>query len=124
MAVGVVAAVTYAWDMLDAARSGAMDDNTLGLMHLPIQAAFGLAVAASAVVAVLALTNDVAGWWLAFFPTALSATWFGIVARTYPDHLGSIGEIRATITIFWGVGLLVVASGTGLLTRAESRTNT
>lgn len=113
VAVGVAAALTYGWDMLDAARGGASDDNTLGLMHLPMQAAFGLATAASAVVAVLALANGVAGWWFAFLPAALSAAWFGVVARAYPDHLGSIGEVGGTLTIGWGAGLLMAALGTG-----------
>ena len=117
VAVGVGAALTYGWDMLAAARGSAPDDNTLGLMHLPMQAAFGLAIAASAVVAVLALANGVAGWWFAFVPATLSAAWFGVVARAYPDHLGSIGEVGGTLTIGWGAGLLMVALGTGALTR-------
>ena len=89
------AALVYAWDMLDAARGGANDDNTNGLMHLPMQAAFGLAVTASAVVAAVSLANGVTGWWFAFVPAALSAVWFGVVARAYPDHLGSIGQVGA-----------------------------
>lgn len=42
VAVGLGAALMYGWDMLAAARGGTQDDNTLGLMHLPMQAAFGL----------------------------------------------------------------------------------
>lgn len=117
MAIG--AALAYGWDMLAAARGGAHDEKTLGLMHLPMQAAFGLALAASAVVAVLALTNGVQGWWIAFLPSALSAGWFGVVAGAYPDHLGSIGEVRGMLAVGWAVGLLVVAAGTGVLTRRE-----
>ena len=116
---GGVAAVMYSRDMLVAARAGAKDDNTFGLMHLPMQAAFGLAIAAAAVVAVLALANDVTGGWLAFVPASLSAVWFGVVARAYPDHLGSIGDVGGTLTIWWGVVLFVAAAGTGLLTRKE-----
>lgn len=119
VAVGTGAALVYGWDMLDAARDGAKDEVTRGLMHLPMQAAFGLAVAASAVVAVLALVNGETGWWFAFVPAALSAVWFGVVARAYADHLGSVGEVGGTLAIGWGVGLLMAASGTGILTRRE-----
>ena len=115
----VVAAFMYSRDMLDAARAGAKDDNTFGLMHLPMQAGFGLAIAGAAVVAVLALANGVTGWWLAFVPASLSAVWFGLVAWVYPDHLGSIGDVGAMLMIAWGVALFVVAAGTGLLTRQE-----
>jgi hypothetical protein len=121
VAVGMGAALVYAWDMLDAARGGANDDNTNGLMHLPMQAAFGLAVAASAVVAVVSLANGVRGSWFGFVPAALSAVWFGVVARAYPDHLGSIGEVGGILAIGWGAGLLVAALGTGMLTRGQGR---
>jgi hypothetical protein len=119
VAVGICAALVYAWDMLDASWSGAKDDNTNGLMHLPMQAAFALAVTASALVAVLALANSVAGWRFAFVPAALSAVWFGVVAKAYPDHLGSVGEVGGNVAIGWGIGLLVVALGTGIRTRQE-----
>jgi hypothetical protein len=121
VALGLGAGLKYGWDMLDAARSGVKDDETWGLMHLPMQAAFGVAVAASAVVALLALANGVIGWWLAFVPAAISAVWFGIVARAYPDHLGSIGEVGGTLTVAWGVALLVVAWGTGVLTQRQHK---
>jgi len=118
LAMGLGAGLMYGWEMLDAARGGVKDDNTHGLMHLPMQAGFGLAVSASAVVAVFALANRVAGWWFAFLPAAISATWMGIVARAYPDHLGSIGEVGGTLTIAWAVAILVVSAGTGLRRRA------
>ena len=115
VAIAVGCGAVYAWDMVDAAYGGAPDDNTNGLMHLPMQAGFGLGLAASAVVAVLALANGVAGCWLAFVPAAVSAVWLGVVSNAYPHHLGSIGELGGMLAIGWGVLLLVVAWGTGLL---------
>ena len=123
LAVGLGAALMYCSQMLETARGGARDDDTLGLMHLPMQAGFGLAIAASAVVAVLALANRVAGWWFAFFPPAISAAWFGVVARAYPDHLGSTGEVGGTLAIIWAAVLLLASAGTGLVARARTRTS-
>jgi hypothetical protein len=117
--VGLVASCIYAQDVLALARSGAHDENTLGLVHLPVQAAFGLAVSTSAAVAVLTLANRADGWWLACVPAVLSAVWFGAVARAYPDHLASTGRAGSTLTIAWGVGLLLAALGTELLVRAR-----
>ena len=116
VAVGLGGALVYGWHMLDAARGPVKDDDTLGLMHLPMQAAFGVAIAASAVVAVVALANGVSGWWFAFVPPALSAAWFGVVARAYPDHLGSVGDVGGLLSIGWGMVLLTVAVGTGVST--------
>jgi len=44
------AAVVYALQMIEAAHAGRPDDNTWGLMHLPMQAALGLALAGSATI--------------------------------------------------------------------------
>ena len=61
VAVGV--ALVHAWDVVGAARGGVTDDDTWGLMHLPMQTGFALATPVAAAVAVLALANRVAGWW-------------------------------------------------------------
>lgn len=110
-------ALWYGWTMVVAARDGALDDNTNGLMHLPMQAGFGLAIAASAAAASWALVARSPGWTVAFIPAALSASWFGVVARAYPEHLGSIGELGGSLAIGWGLLLMVTACVTGLLTR-------
>jgi len=119
-------ALFYGWEMLAAARDGVVDDNTNGLMHLPMQAGFGLAIAASAVAASLALVARSPGRRVAFVPAALSASWFGVVARAYPEHVGSIGQFGGTLAIFWGVLLLLTAWATGWLTQhhRQAPTNT
>jgi hypothetical protein len=124
--VSVTAAAVYGWDMIDAARSGLPDDDTNGRMHLPMQAAFALALAASAVVATLALAQGGAGWGFAFAPAALSAVWFGVVSRAYPDHLGSLGKVGGAVAIGWGVALVLIAAATGPAVRrtAHSRGET
>ena len=81
VALAMAAALVHTWEVLDAARSGASDDETWYLMHLPMQAAFALAVPAAAAVAVLAMANGVAGWWFAIVPPAGCAMWYGAVSR-------------------------------------------
>jgi hypothetical protein len=115
------AALWYCWRQLDAVRSGAQDDVTLGLAHLPMQAAFGLAVAASAAVALLHSTTREPGWWFAFVSPAVSAGWFGAVARAYPDQVGSVGVVGGTLTLLWAAGLLLAAAGLFLLDRPSRR---
>lgn len=110
--LSVVAALTYGWRMLDAARRGVRDDNTAGLMHLPMQAALGLAISASALVAVLALANRVAGCKFAALPAAVSAVWFGVVSMAYPEHVGSIGQTGGAVAIAWGVLVVVMTYAT------------
>jgi hypothetical protein len=108
-----LAAVAYAWKVFEASRAGQPDDNTWGLMHLPMQAAFGVAVAASAAVAVLAGGAGVRGWRFAVLPSAASAVWFGVVCTVYPDHVGSLGKVGGMAAIGWGLALAALAWGTG-----------
>ncbi len=90
LAIG--AALVHVWEVVDAARSGVRDDETWYLMHLPMQAAFALAVPAAAMIGVLALANGVGGWWFAIVPPAGCAMWFGAVSIKYPDAVGSLGD--------------------------------
>jgi hypothetical protein len=111
--VAVVAAAVYAWEMLDAHRAGVRDDVTLYLDHLPMQAAFAMALALSAAVAVLAGGARAPGWRAAALPSAVSAVWFGAVSVAYPEHLGSLGAAGGYVAIAWGVLFVGLAGTTG-----------
>ncbi|MET1059308.1 MAG: hypothetical protein ABWX84_06905 [Nocardioides sp.] len=119
--VGLVAAVVEMGDLIDMARRGAPDDNTNGLMHLPMQAGFALAVPAAAAVAVLALANGVSGWWFAIVPPASSAVWFGLVSTRFPERLGSLGELAGRSAVGWGVVTAVAVWATGFWVRRTGR---
>ena len=118
VALAFGAALLQAWDVLDTARSGAPDDdNTWGLMHLPMQGGFTLAVATAAGVAVWALGNRVANWWFAIVPPAASAVWFGVFCASHPDLLGSLGKTAGWYTAAWGLAIAVAVWVTGYWTR-------
>ena len=84
-------------------RSNTVDDNTLGLMHLPMQAAFGLAVAAAAFLAVIARSVGAEGSRLSALPASVSAIWFGVVCAIYPDVAGSLPLFASIALIAWGM---------------------
>ncbi len=118
VALAFGAALFQAWDALDAAGSrAAADDSSWGLMHLPVQAGFALAVAVAAAVGVWALGNRVAGWWFAIVPPASSAVWFGIFCARHPDLLGSVGTTAGWYTAAWGVAIAVAVWATGYWTK-------
>jgi len=108
-ALAAVGAAIYAVQMIAAARAGKPDDDTWGLMHLPMQAGFGLALAGTAATTLLATRTHVAGWRLSTLPTAVCAVWFGVVSIVYPDHLGSVGQPAGVAVIVWGVVWSAVA---------------
>jgi hypothetical protein len=112
--LALAGALVHAWDILDAARSGVKDDDTWNLMHLPMQAGFALAVPVAAAVAVLALANDVAGWWFAIVPPAGCAMWFGGVSMKYPEVVGSLGELSGRLAAIWGFAVAIALWITGL----------
>lgn len=107
VALAMGAALVHAWDVLDAARSGVRDDDTWYLMDLPMQAGFALTVPVAAAVAVLALANGVAGWWLAILPPAGCAMWFGAVCAKNPELVGSLGELPGLFAAGWGIAVAV-----------------
>jgi hypothetical protein len=117
LAIGLGGAVWHAWNALDTARSHVGDDDTWGLMHLPMQAGFALAVPAAAAVALVAMANGVSGWWFAIVPPAISAVWFGLICMRYPDLLGSIGETAGWLTVAWGIAIVVAVWTTGFWIR-------
>ena len=121
VALAFAAALFQAWDVLDTARSGAADDdNTWGLMHLPMQAGFTLAIPAAAAVGAWALANRVAGWWFSIVPPAASAAWFGVFCVHHPDLLGSLGRTAGWYTAAWGVAIAVALWVTGYWTRPSA----
>ena len=113
LVLGMGVALVHAWDVLDAARSGARDDVTWYLMHLPMQAGFAIAVPVAAAVAVLALANELAGWWFAIVPPAGCAVWFGAVSVRYPEVVGSLGEFTGWLASGWGIAIAVTLWATG-----------
>jgi hypothetical protein len=113
--LGMCVALVHAWDVVDAARNGVRDDDTWYLMHLPMQAGFAIAIPVAAAVAVLALTNGVAGWWFAIVPPAGCAVWFGGVSVKYPEVVGSLGELTGWFACGWGIAIAVTLWTTGFL---------
>jgi hypothetical protein len=116
--VAVAAALLYAVAMIRAAHDGTPDDETWGLMHLPMQAGFGLALAGSALVGVSAAASGQARWRWPLMLAAVSAVWFGVVSMLYPEHLGSLGAIGGAACVGWGfavgaASLLVPTTVTG-----------
>ena len=122
--VAAAGAVWYAAEMIQQARSGRPDDDTWGLMHLPMQAAFGLALAGSAAITWLAAGSGgtpAAGWRVSAVPAALSACWLGVVSLMYPGHLGSLGDAGGVAAIAWGLlfGAAAMTRGRETVDRAR-----
>ena len=107
--VAAVSALIYAVQMIHASYTGAVDDNTWGLMHLPMQASFGLALAGSASICVLAGGARALGWRFSAMPAAASAVWIGVVSVNYPDHVSSLGTAGGVTAIAWGITFGVAA---------------
>lgn len=118
--VSLVTAVIYAVRMIAAARAGVEDDNTRGLMHLPMQAAFGVALSGSAAITVLAAAASAPGWKLSAVPSAVAAVWIGVVSVVYPFHLGSLGKSGGIAAIVWGLAFAALA----LITNPRHRRDT
>ncbi|MGZ4438702.1 MAG: hypothetical protein ACXVW6_13765 [Nocardioidaceae bacterium] len=115
-------AATYAVRMVAAAHAGSLDEETWGLMHLPMQAAFGLALAGSAATAVLNGGASCApGWKVATLPASLSAVWFGSVSVLYPEHLGSVGRPGGVAAIVWGLAFAALAFSHRATSRGRGR---
>ena len=122
--VAAAGAVWYAVEVIQKARSGIPDDDTWGLMHLPMQAAFGLALAGSAAVTWLAEgagSTPAAGWRVSAVPTAVSACWLGVVSLMYPHHLASLGDAGGVAAIAWGLlfGVVVITRDRETVDRAR-----
>lgn len=101
--------VVYAVAMVRASYAGVPDDNTWGLMHLPMQAALGLAVTGATAVVALAQAARRAHWRIGLVFPAITAAGLGACSLVYPDHLGSLGTGGGAAAVLWALALL--ASG-------------
>lgn len=104
-----IGSIAHAVAVVAAVRSNAVDDNTWELMHLPMQAAFGFAVAAAAFIAVVARAVGAKGSRLSALPASVSAIWFGSVCALYPDVVGSLGVLLSIVVIAWGLAFAATA---------------
>lgn len=101
--IAAVSAVIYAAALIGAARAGEPDDDTWGLLHLPMQAAFGLSVAGIAGLAVLAAAAAAPGWRMSALSAAVAGAWIGVVSWVYPEHLASLGRAGGAAAVVWGL---------------------
>ena len=108
VAVGVLGAAAYLGLLVAAVRSGRTDEDTWGLMHLPMQAA--LAVAVPACLATALLHAPARGWRTGLALPAVAAAGLGAVSVTYPFHLGSAGTGGGWAMMAWAALLGVLAS--------------
>lgn len=103
--VASVGGVAYAVAMIRAAHAGVPDDNTWGLMHLPMQAALGLALPAVVAVVAVAHAAGQPRWRVGLAFPAITAAGLGVVSLVYPDHLGSLGPLGGAVCLAWAVVL-------------------
>ena len=94
--------VAYAWSA--ATGSAQITDDTWGLDHWPVQAAFPLAVL---LIAALAAGRP-AGWRLPAWSAGAAAAWFAVVAWLEPHLVGSISRPWAAVTLLWAVAFVAV----------------
>ena len=92
-------ACAYAWTAARTTGSSTLTDDTWGLDHWPVQAAFPLAVLG---VAALAAARP-GGWRLPTWTVVISAAWFGVVRWLEPDLVGSPGRGWATVVLTWTI---------------------
>jgi hypothetical protein len=103
--VATVPAAAYAWDM---ARATENPEETWGLDHYPVQAAFAIAVVLVALVC--ATTRPGPGSWLTASTAAVCAIWIGVLSMVWPERLGSLGTGWGAVAVGWGVALLGAAT--------------
>jgi hypothetical protein len=81
------------------------DDVTLGLPHLPVQAALALAIPALAAVGCLRMP----GWRTTTWTASCAALWWGALSLWYPSRLGTLGLAGGVAAIVWAVLLTLSA---------------
>jgi hypothetical protein len=104
--VGALGAAAYLVLLVAAVRSGRTDEDTWGLMHLPMQAA--LAVAVPACLATALLHAPAHGWRTGVVLPAVAAAGLGVTCAAYPDHLGSAGTAGGWAMVAWAVLVVVL----------------
>ena len=93
----------YAWSA--ATGSARITDDTWGLDHWPVQAAFPLAVL---LIAALAAGRP-AGWRMPAWSAGAAAAWFAVVAWFEPHLTGSISRPWAAVTLLWAAAFVAVS---------------
>jgi hypothetical protein len=111
--LGALGAAAYVAQLVAAVRSGRTDEETWGLVHLPMQAA--LAVAVPACLAVALLIAPAPGWRTGILLPAVAAAGLGVVCVAYPDHLGSAGTVGGWAMLAWAVLVSALAVRRGTL---------
>jgi hypothetical protein len=102
-------ACAYAWSAARTTGTGTLTDDTWGLDHWPVQAAYPLAVLG---VAALAAARP-AGSRLPTWTAGVAAAWFGTVCWLEPDLVGSPGRMWATLVLIWAVAFVLAQSRPG-----------
>ncbi|HEY3529757.1 MAG TPA: hypothetical protein VGK78_11455 [Nocardioides sp.] len=105
--VAVPPAAAYAWEM---ARSTENPEETWGLDHYPLQAAFAIAVVLVALLTAYAVRRPGRGCWLPACTSACSAIWFGALSLVWPERLGSLGTAWGAAAVVWGIALLAAVA--------------
>jgi hypothetical protein len=78
-------------------------DITMGLDHLPMQAALGLAVITVGAVAAGAVGGRAAGWRVPVWTLTLAVGWTGCWSVVYPDVPGSMDRGLGVAAVGWAV---------------------
>ncbi|MGZ5417404.1 MAG: hypothetical protein ACXWDI_09510 [Nocardioides sp.] len=84
-------------------------DITLGLDHLPMQAAIGLAVITVGMVATAGVGGRVPGWRVPVWTLAATIGWVGYWATVHPGLEGSPGRGFGWSAVAWAVAFVAVA---------------
>jgi hypothetical protein len=89
-------------------------------MHLPMQAALGVALAGSR--GDFGVGGRGRRCWLevSVLPSCVSAVWLGAVSVAYPTHLGSLVRGWGIAAIVWGLAFAAVVLGIGHRHRAPT----
>ena len=116
-------AVLFAIDMIIGYREGRppLDDDTLGIDHWPMQAAWALALAAVALAVAAGVRARWSGTGLSGGCVAAAAAWFGYWSVVYPNHAGSAGATWGLALIGWAL-VFTVAVGWRLGAQREPAT--
>ena len=121
--VVVPPALLFAVDMVNGYREGRppLDDDSWGIDHWPMQAAFALGVAAVAVAVATGVRARWSGTAVSAGCVVAAAGWFGYWSAIYPSHAGSAGEGWGVALIGWAFAF-TVAVGWRLATRRAPAT--
>ncbi|CAA9364019.1 MAG: hypothetical protein AVDCRST_MAG34-2668 [uncultured Nocardioidaceae bacterium] len=98
----------YAADMAGDWQSSA-PDITIGLDHRPMQAALGLAVLLTSVLAAFGARDRTPGWLVLVSTVVVSVAWLGIESMIYPELSGSLGVVPGACAVCWALAFAGLA---------------